>query len=279
MKVTWFGTATLLLDDGRDQLLFDAHFTRPSLARYLLGRASTDEALVDALLEAHRADRLRAIFISHAHHDHVMDAPYVAKSTGAALYGSASALNVARGGGVPEERLTEFRGGECYAVGDFRVTVLPSRHSKPTPLNNDLGKTIDAPLAQPARLRDYHEGGSFDFWVENGGRRTLIRPSFNYVEGQLDGIGADVLFLGVAGLAKADPGTEARFFAETVDKVRPRLVIPLHWDNFFVPLTKPARGMPRLIERTDVALFKLARYCEKRGVDCLVQLPRTSVDI
>ena len=44
MKVTFFGTTTLLFDDGADQVLFDAHFTRPSLARYIFGSASTDES-------------------------------------------------------------------------------------------------------------------------------------------------------------------------------------------------------------------------------------------
>ncbi|MDO4865313.1 MAG: MBL fold metallo-hydrolase [Clostridia bacterium] len=279
MKVTFFGTTTLLFDDGVDQVLFDAHFTRPSLFTYIFGNAPTDVKLVDELLRLHCVDRLRAIFISHSHHDHVMDAPHVANRCGAVIYGSASALNVARGGGVPEDRLTAFCGGEVFEVGGYRVTVIPSLHSKPTILNNDLGQTIDAPLVQPARLRDYKEGGSFDFLVENGGRKYLIRPSFNYIEGQLDGITADVLFLGVAGLAKADGPTEAKFFAETMDKVRPKLVIPLHWDNFFSRLDRPIVGMPRLVEKTEVVFFKLAQACEARGVNCLVQMPRTSVEV
>ncbi len=279
MRATFFGTTTLLFDDGRDQLLFDAHFTRPSLARYIFGRGVTDRAVVDELLQKHRVDRLRAVFISHSHHDHVMDAPYVASRCGAAVYGSASALNVARGGHVPEEALMEFRGGETFDVGGFSVKVIPSLHSKPTILNNDLGMTIDAPLIQPARLRAYREGGSFDFLVTAGDDRYLIRPSFNYIEGQLDGIRAGVLFLGIAGLAKADAATEEKFFAETVEKVRPRLVVPVHWDNFFSPLTRPARGMPRLIEKTEVALWRLVRACEARGVDCAVLPPRASITL
>ena len=279
MKVTYFGTTTLLFDDGRDQVFFDAHFTRPSLVRYIFGSGATDTALAEELLRLHKVDRLRAIFISHSHHDHVMDAPYIANRCGATIYGSVSALNVARGGDVPEAQLVGFSGGETFAVGDYSVTVIPSLHSKPTILNNDLGQTIDAPLRQPARLRDYKEGGSFDFLVVHGEKRFLIRPSFNYIEGQLDGIRADVLFLGTAGLAKADAATEARFFAETVDKVRPGLVIPLHWDNFFSRLDAPARGMPGLIERTEVAFFKLAKACEARGINCLIQPPRTSVEL
>ena len=55
---------------------------------------------------------------------------------------------------------------ETYEVGDYRIKVIPSIHSKPTLINNDLGQTIDAPLRQPAKLRNYKEGGSYDFYVE-----------------------------------------------------------------------------------------------------------------
>ena len=277
MKITFFGTTTLLFDDGRDQILFDAHFTRPSLPRCIFGSASSDTHLIDEKLRLHRIDRLRAVFVSHSHYDHVMDAPYTVVRTGAMIYGSGSALNVARGGGVPEARLKPFVGNETYEVGNYRIRVIPSVHSKPTIFNNDLGQTIDAPLRQPARLRSYKEGGSFDFYVEAGGRRFMIRPSFNYIERQMEGYQADVLFLGVAGLQKADADMERRFFEETIGRLKPKLVIPLHWDNFFQPLTKPIVGMPRFIEKTEVVFFKLARYCEARQIDCLIQIPGTSI--
>ena len=279
MKITFFGTTTLLFDDGTDQILFDAHLTRPSLLKYVFGSGSTDTAVVDEKLRLHHVDRLKTIFISHSHHDHVMDMPYIAQKSGCTVHGSSSALNVARGGNIPEEKLIEFEAGRKYEVGNYRITVIPSLHSKPTILNNDLGETIDAPLRQPARLRSYKEGGSYDFFVEVQGKSYMIRPSFNYIEGQMDGFQADVLFLGVAGLQKASPETEAAFYRETIDKLSPKLVIPIHWDNFFSPLTKPARGMPRLIEKTEVVFFKLGQYCEMKGIDMLVQIPGTSVEV
>ena len=279
MKITFFGTTTLLFDDGKDQVLFDAHMTRPSLMKYVFGSVPTDASVVEEKLRLHHVDRLRAIFVSHSHHDHVMDAPFIAEKCGCMFYGSRSALNVARGGDIPEEKLVGFEAGRTYEVGDYRITVIPSLHSKPTILNNDLGETIDAPLRQPARLRSYKEGGSYDFFIEVQGKSIMIRPSFNYIEGQMDGYQADVLFLGVAGLQKASPEMEAAFYRETIDKLSPKLVIPIHWDNFFSPLTKPVRGMPRLIEKTEVVFFKLARYCEKKGIDMLVQIPGTSVEV
>lgn len=278
MKITFFGTTTLLFDDGKDQIFFDAHMTRPSLGKYIFGSEPTDTKIVDEKLKLHKVDRLKAIFVSHSHHDHVMDAPYIANQCGAVIYGSSSALNVARGGDVPEERLVQFESNETYEVGAFKIKVIPSIHSKPTILNNDLGETIDEPLRQPARLRDYKEGGSYDFYVEAEGKSYMIRPSFNFIFGQMDGYKADVLFLGVAGLQKADEPTEKNFYKETIEKVEPKLVVPLHWDNFFSPLSKPVVGMPRFVEKTEVVFFKLAAYCEEHGVNCLVQIPGTSFE-
>lgn len=280
MKITYFGTTTLLFDDGIDQILFDTHFTRPSLAKYIAGaKAETNTALCDQLIKLHHIDRLKAIFVSHSHHDHVMDAPYIANKCSATVYGSSSAKNVAIGGGVPEENIVVFEEGRAYSVGSYKIRILKSLHSKPTILNNDLGVPIEKPLRQPVGLREYKEGGSYDFYIEHEDKKILIRPSFNYIEGQFDGIHADVLFLGVAGLAKADEATEKVFFRETVEKTNPRLVIPVHWDNFFSSLENPVKGMPALIEKTDVVFFKLAKYCEEHGINCLIQYPRTSIEI
>ena len=280
LKITFFGTTTLLFDDGSDQILFDAHFTRPSIEKYIVGaKAETNTGLCDRLISLHKIDRLRAVFISHTHHDHVMDAPYVANRCGAVIYGSSSAKNVALGGNVPEDKTVVFQDGSEYSIGNYKIRILKSLHSKPTILNDDLGVPIEKPLVQPASLRDYKEGGSYDFFIQYGDKNILVRPSFNYIKGQLDGIRADILFLGVAGLAKADEVTEKAFFAETVEKTNARLIIPVHWDNFFASLERPVEDIPELIEKTDVVFFKLARYCEAHGVNFLIQYPCTSIEI
>ena len=280
LKVTFLGTTTLLFDDGKDQILFDAHITRPSLSRYIRGvKESTNRTLCDEIISLHHIDRLRAVFISHTHHDHVMDAPYIAQKCGAGIYGSESAKNVALGGGVSADNISVFKHGDIFDIGDYKILILKSIHSKPTVLNNDLGEPIREPLTQPARLRDYKEGGSFDFYIEYKEKKILIRPSFNYIEGQFDDIRADVLFLGVAGLAKADPDTEKTFFRETIEKTGAKLVIPVHWDNFFSPLDRPIKGMPHIIENTAAAFFKTAKYCELHDLNFLIQYPRTSIEI
>ena len=81
LKITFFGTTTLLFDDGRDQILFDAHFTRPSIEKYIHGAfVTTNTGLCDKLIDLHHIDRLRAIFISHTHHEKAFFAETVEKT-------------------------------------------------------------------------------------------------------------------------------------------------------------------------------------------------------
>ena len=278
MKVTYFGTTTLLFDDGKDQVLFDCHVSRPSVANYLFGKIAADKEVADRVIRDFRIHRLRGIFVSHSHHDHVLDAPYFAVRCGAAVYGSRSALNVARGGGVSEDHLYSFSDALEYQIGDFHVTVLPSVHSVPYWFNDDIGKTIDAPLTQPAKKSAFKEGGSYDFLVSHSGKNYLIRPSYNYIKGQLDGIHADVLFLGISGLSKDTKKRRRTFFMETVDKTQPRIVVPVHWDNFFSPLYGDVKGLPPLFENTGKSMRLLAHHCAGTNISCIVQMPLTSME-
>ena len=279
MRVTYFGTTTLLFDDGIDQIMFDCHVTRPSLTRYLFGTLSTDTIIADRVIKEFRIDRLRGIFISHSHHDHVLDAPYFANQCTTNFYGSPSALNVARGGSIPEDRLFSFHDHTKYQIGDFFITVLPSIHSKPHWYNDDLGQTIDFPLIQPAKKKAFKEGGSFDFYLSHQGKHYLIRPSYNYLERQLDGIDTDVLFLGVGGLSRDNKARREIFFHETLDRTHPDLVIPLHWDNFFLPLYGKIHGLPRIAENTEQSLSLLRHACEERNIQCVIQQPLTCLDV
>lgn len=273
MRITYLGTTTLLFDDGFDQILFDCHVTRPSLAQYMFGRLSTDQTLADRVIRQFDIHRLRGIFISHSHHDHVLDAPYFANTCQANFYGSPSAINVARGGSVPENRLYSFTRQTSYQIGSFLITVLPSIHSKPHWYNDDLGQTIETPLVQPAKRNAFKEGGSFDFFLSHRDQRYLIRPSYNYLENQLDGKKTDVLFLGVGGLSRDTKQRRHQFFYETLDKTKPSVVIPIHWDHFFLPLYGKTRGLPRIADNTEKSLSLLNTECLHRNIRCCILQP------
>lgn len=257
VRVTFLGVATLLFDDGETQFMTDGFFSRPSLLQ-AARKIETDPKAVDAALKKAKVERLKAVFVAHSHYDHALDCAHVAKKTGAKLYGSASTLNVGRGGDLKDEQMVPFEPGKEYAVGKFTVTVLKGKHSPPIKgINDDLGQTIDKPLKQPAAAREYKEGGAFDFLVKHGDHAILVMPSGNYIAGGLDGVKADALFLGVGGLGTQTDEHRKALYAETVAKVRPKLVVPIHWDNFFLPLGDRLEPMGDVPAAFDFLIEKL----------------------
>jgi L-ascorbate metabolism protein UlaG (beta-lactamase superfamily) len=249
LRLTFLGVSTLLVSDGETALLTDGFFTRPPLGRVLAWRVAPNPAAVDAALARAGIGRLAAVFVVHSHYDHAMDAPLVAERTGAVLVGSESTAQVARGVGFDESRLRPASGGPL-AFGRFRVSMIPSRHF---PHGFAMG-TIDAPLVPPARATDYKEGGSYSIWIEHPRGRLLVQASAGFEPGALRDVRADVVLLGVGGLARRDPAYRDAYWRETVDAVGARRVIPIHHDDFNRPLVEPPVLQPRRFDDLGVTL-------------------------
>lgn len=261
IKVTFLGTATLLFDDGTTQLLTDGFFTRPSVLKVLARKIQTNPEVVDAALKRAGIERLAAIFVAHSHYDHALDCAYVTQKTKAKLHGSASTLNIGRGGDLRDEQMTLFEAGKEYTCGKFTVTVLKGKHSPPLPfINDDLGETIDKPLKQPGGLRDFKEGGSFDFLIRHSGKTIFVNAGANYVEGTLDKVRADVVFLSTGGLGMEPRAFQDAYYDQTVKKLLPKLVIPIHWDRFLQPLND------RLTPQGDPAFDFLSARLKADGI-------------
>lgn len=252
VKVTFLGTSSLLIDDGETQLLTDGFITRPGLLKTGFGKIGCDTAKVSAFIKAYHISNLKGIFCAHSHYDHAMDAPYIAKQTGAIMYGSASTLNIGRGAGLRELQMQLYQVNTPVKFGKFTVTILPSKHTPPFKVmgksNDDLGIEITQPLLQPTKAEAYSEGGAFDILIEHGGKRILVKASTNWLPSALDSIRADVVFLGVACMGKQDSAFRADYYNETIGKLKPQIVVPIHWDNFFKPLTPHLKALPKIVD-------------------------------
>lgn len=269
VTVTFLGVSSLLFDDGETRLMIDGFFTRPSLLRTALLKIETDEKVVDTVIDrlnANRVDRVDALFVAHTHYDHALDVAYVVRRTGARLYGSASTLNVGLGGGLRCDQVAVFQPGVELRFGNFLVTILNSVHSPVPCINCDLGQKVLKPLVQPARVNEYKEGGSYDMWIQHGKNRILVKPAANYVEGALNKISADVLFLSAGRLGKQSSLFRETYYDQTVGLVKPKLVIPIHWDDFFSPLSENLEAPPKFVDDTSVALDYLIARTKKDGI-------------
>lgn len=247
VKITFLGATSFLIEDDETRFMLDGFISRPPLWRVAFTRLATDEHAANVMLQKLNITRLDAMLVSHSHYDHAFDIAYIAKRTGAKLHGSASTLNIARGGGVAEAQLQLYEPEQVIRIGRFHISVRPSLHTPSLAyINDDLGEPITTPLRQPARYRDYKEGGSYDFLIRHDHISIYIKPDTNFIPGALDHIRADVLFLGTATLGKQPAAFQQTFYTETVGKLKPRLLIPIHWDNFFQPLTSELTALPLL---------------------------------
>lgn len=253
IKVTFLGTSTLLLDDGTTKLLVDGFISRPSLGRVITHALRTDSVLVDSVLDRLGAHRIHALFTVHSHYDHALDAAYIARTRSARLYGSNSTRMVGLGGEVKESNITVIKQGKPDTVGKFRVTAFRSTHSKQMWLVRFLGDITDT-LPQPARVWKYKEGGSFDLLIQHGDRAILIKPG-PFLTGPPAGVRADVVFLGTGTLGKRDTTFQNTYYQRWVRGPGARHVIPIHWDDFFAPLSDHMPAAPPVVDRNPRIAF------------------------
>jgi len=241
VRMTWLGTSGIFVTDGKTGILIDPYVSRFGLIKTLLGSPlSPDRCLIQKWTEKLGKNSIHAVMVSHSHFDHVADAPYFAIETDTPLIGTESTLNVGRGAGMAESKLIEVKPDRVMSFGDFTVKFIESAHGLLMGRTPYPG-TIDKPLIPPAAAGEYKLGGVFALLITHPSGTVLHHGSAGFKPGMYDGtVGdVDVLLLGIA--SRGDTDT---YLENVALKSRPRLVIPVHLDNFFKPLEKEMSFLP-----------------------------------
>lgn len=279
LDVTFLGVSTVLLSDGKTAILTDGFFSRPPKMQAFLGQVEPDlYAITHGLLRAgipHRSNKLSAVIPLHSHYDHAMDAPEVAKRTGALLLGSESTANVGRGWGLPESQIRVAKLGQPMKFGRFTITLYPGRHA-PTGFT---GGEITEPLKPPVRASAYKEGQSYVMHVQHEGKSLLILGSAGFEPGALKNVRAQVVMLGMGALGMRDDDYRSALWREVVTGVQAKRVIPIHWDDFWVPSDQPMRPMPPPLDRFNVTMEFLRARGTNEGVDIRLPLEWLPMDV
>jgi L-ascorbate metabolism protein UlaG (beta-lactamase superfamily) len=246
VTVRFSGTSTLLFSDGETDWMVDGWFSRPGPFALLYGTIAPDLEAIERGLAANEVDTLAAVFPMHSHFDHAMDAPEVARRTGAVLLGSESTANIGRGWGLPESQVQVVADRAPFQLGQFVITPIVSRHfefADPELRERALGDPLIAtPLVPPVSVYDYKVGKAYVLHVSHPKGSWLVVGSAGYVEGALEGFSADTVLLGVGGLGSQAEDYRENFWRETVGRVAPRRVIPIHYDSLTAPVEGPFRG-------------------------------------
>ncbi|WP_170409216.1 ribonuclease J [Ruegeria arenilitoris] len=162
-----------------------------------------------------RADRLEAVFVTHAHEDHVGAVAHCYETLGAPVYARAFTANIARRKmeehGHPEDAVrTVSAWPEQVSVGPFTIGFLPVSHSIP----ESAALVIDTPKGRIVHTGDFKldenpvVGEPFDpdLWAEvaKSGVKALICDSTN-------------VFSGHAGRSESEVGPEITKLVESAE--------------------------------------------------------------
>lgn len=253
LRLRYLGTAGFVLQGEGRTVVLDPFVSRRSLLRTLAEPLTIDADLVRRTLP-HADD----VLIGHAHFDHILDGPELCRQTGARLIGSRATCMVGRAAGLPEAQLRETAGREDIACGPFTVRGLPSVHGKAVLGRIPLPGDIESPPPWPAKARDLRHGQVLNWIVDTGGLRIGHVDSADFLPDELRGQHVDVLCLCAIGRRY-----RPRYTEEIVELLRPRWVVPCHWDTMITPL----EGPPDLLPGVDLPGF--FREIREAGADPL----------
>ena len=260
VQVRFAGVSTLVFDDGHTAWMTDGFFSRPAFWQMLGTRLAPDVPRIQHGLAALGVQQLSAVVLLHTHYDHAMDAPTVAQMTGATLIGGPSVIALGAGADLPPQRMQVVHAHQAVQLGQFSLQFLPSRHST-TPYSSGDGaatQEITQTLQPPQRASAWKEGQVWSLLVSHAqGGRWLVHSSAGFAPHALQGVRADTVFLGIGTLGKKDAVYRSALWRETVHAVGAQRVIPIHWDNFWLPLSQPLQAMPYLFDDMDASMQAL----------------------
>lgn len=232
----WLGTAGWRIDVGDRTVLFDPYLTRFSTG--LFDGAfdpRTPLQIRPEIVDAH-IGRPELVLVSHSHWDHLGDVPHIARTTGARVVGTETTYHLLVALGVDAGQISVVKGGEVLDFGGITVEVVPSLHSRNKNFSYFAPGTLNAPpTTVPSTIADLPEGDTLAFQVTAGagGPSAFLMGASDFSERAVRGLRPDLAMIAVPS-STVTPRYVPRLL-RALDT--PGVVVPVHWDNFEVPLS------------------------------------------
>ena len=228
------GVSGFELTDGTTTVLMDPTPTRPDPLALITGPIDANPELGAKLCP--KAD---VILVNHTHFDHAIDVPAIARRTGALVVGSQNTINLALSRGVPQTQTRVVRSGEQLTVGTFTIDVRASKHTDIV-VSQPMSGVI-SPEAKSLWFWQYALDETLAYRLSTADTTVWFHPTSTYQPGELGGLNAKTLIVGVTG--EKQTRTKIEGLLGESKAVR---VLPTHYDNFFQPYERGLALMPGL---------------------------------
>ena len=237
--IRWLANANYEFAYKGKVYLFDAYFDRVSRNR-------------DLGFKAAQVNRAEAIFVSHAHFDHIADIGPVARQTGAPVVGAPITAATAIKLGAPEKQVVSVKGGESLKFGDATVEIALAQHSTIPPGLEAYGalhriETREDTPQEREHTAQVRARGTFDpdiitkgtlayaLVLPSGFKAVLVGSAGPITEGVRE-LARKIGPVDVAIVAYQPHAVAERQIQDTwpfIELFKPRLYLPAHHDQSF----------------------------------------------
>jgi L-ascorbate metabolism protein UlaG (beta-lactamase superfamily) len=227
MKLQWLGTAGLAVEANDQSFLIDPYLS------------SNSQALSAQNLRPENIAKAGQIFITHGHFDHLYDVPEIMSQGTASVYCSEIAASSLVNKGVNSDRITVIKAdGFSADCGGYRAQAFFSRHIKfDIPLIAKALLRVGTKYSRLAKIiKGYPQGQVLSWRFTINGYTMHHFGSGGSTPDELSRLAVYPLDLLLVPLQGHTHICDIAW--EYVRVLKPRLVIPIHHDNFYPPVSE-----------------------------------------
>jgi L-ascorbate metabolism protein UlaG (beta-lactamase superfamily) len=210
IQVTWYGHSATGIVTPMVKLLIDPFFSGNSMADVDPGEVEAD-----------------VIAVTHGHSDHLGDTVEIAKRTGALVISNFEIINHLQAQGLENVHPLHIGGGRSFEWGRIKLTIAHHGSSMP---DGSYGGLAAGLLLYLGGVRIYHAGDTSLFYD-----MKLI--------GEED---LDLAMLPIGDNFTMGPDDALR----AVELLKPKMVVPMHYDTFDVIQQDPVEWKTRVERET-----------------------------
>ena len=251
-ELYWFGTSNLLVKSSSANILFDPFFNRAGiLDTFLFEQLRPSKEVTEKWLSRSGVANIDAQIINHSHFDHILDVGSAYQKFNGKVYASSNGVKLAQNLGVRSQDTFRVFNQKSFSVGNVKVTPFKSSHTPHFFFGHIFMKGKVTKSKAPTSPWDYKLDDLFCYLLEFDNKKVLFwLTSMNPTPEQIRNFkDVDVLVLGIAQTDLSEK--PLKHFLLTA---KPKIVIPVHFDNFFKPLREELEVYP-WVDLTDYKTY------------------------
>lgn len=246
LTVRWLGTNSYLIQFGHVSVLTDPFYSQAGLFQTGLGTLRSDPHIVrEVVSRLKRHPKPSAIFIGHSHYDHMLDTAELLRQANwpdVPVYGSRTTYNILSGYGKPIAR--HFRPTIAdrkwrTVAPNVRYMAIPSEHASQLPGVFFYPGSVNKPRqTPPTKAADFLLGNTYVYLFEltDGKEKAVVYFTGAATRPQHGLPGPDVPRVDAAILCVPSWQYTHRYPEAIIQRLRPRYIIPAHYNDFFQSL-------------------------------------------